>query len=336
ENSEYNSNSGDDLPNLIIDKQQILQYFYASENVQSEEWIIQQEYLHCYRYFHNLPEFEIWHKSISENQHTFYEVIQTGQSQKIKFDQKSTEVTHKKDKIYLYIKNALRIVIKEITGLNLSKDDLLKEEVKKPKNESVLREKSDTAIKIVEKQSSFLSYRNSSNGFDTFDKTLLTICLICEKEHMRKGKSGIEVIRVDNDSRTSKKKKVILHLDRLKSQLQHILQSHSQNNFTAIGKNIKIYNAKIMRSYNSQAKLTSNNWHLMLIKGHCGVGKSNKTTEKIKTLCHSDGFKSYLELDIKKLNLKDTLKLIISSESIYKLEATGYDIIILDKFETIT
>ncbi|CAG8577560.1 10682_t:CDS:2 [Cetraspora pellucida] len=98
----------------------------------------------------------------------------------------------------------------------------------------------------------------------------------------------------------------------------------------------------------------------MLIKGHCGVGKSNKTAEKIKTLCHSDGssisiliisgrhslahgqkvlfegFKSYLELDMKKLNPKDTPKLIISPESIHKLGATGYDIIILDEFETIT
>ncbi|CAG8541055.1 7299_t:CDS:2 [Cetraspora pellucida] len=114
-----------------------------------------------------------------------------------------------------------------------------------------------------------------------------------------------------------------------------------------------------MHSYNLQAKLTSSNWHLMLIKGHCGIGKSNKLAEKIKTLCHSDGssvliliisdwrslvysqkvlfkeFKSYLELDIKKLNSKDTLKLIISPESIHKLGATGYDIIILDEFETI-
>ena len=64
----------------------------------------------------------------------------------------------------------------------------------------------------------------------------------------KKGESGIEVIRADNDSRTSKKKKVIPRLDRLRSRLQHILQSHSQNNFTAIGKNIEIYNAKTMRS----------------------------------------------------------------------------------------
>ncbi|CAG8797280.1 23778_t:CDS:2, partial [Dentiscutata erythropus] len=88
--------------------------------------------------------------------------------------------------------------------------------------------------------------------------------------------------------------------------------------------------------YNLQAKLTSGNRHLMLIKGHCGVGKSNKTAEEIKTLCHSDGFKSYLKLDMKKLNPKDTPKLIISPESIHKLGATGYDIIILDEFETIT
>ncbi|CAG8616455.1 696_t:CDS:2, partial [Ambispora gerdemannii] len=373
---------------------------------------------------------------------------------------KSTEVTRKKDEIYLYIKNALRIAIKEITGLNLSKDDLLvadssneskwskhlilpryfvrgaskarkftsqilellpermhpfidekvnkdlhcfrlagshkakdssrikcicsnhtwreslithiekdstelwpyewEEEEKKLKNESVSREQSDTAIKIVEEQFPFLSYRNSSNSFDTFDRTLPTTCLICEKEHTRKGESGIEVIRADNNSRTSKKKKVISRLDRLRSRLQHILQSHSQNNFTAIGKNIEIYNAKIMRCYNLQAKLTSGNQHLMLIKEHCSVGKSNKTAEKIKTLCHSDGssvsiliissrhslahgqkvlfegFKSYLELDMKKLNPKDTPKLIISPESIHKLGATGYDIIILDEFETIT
>ncbi|CAG8788500.1 10552_t:CDS:10 [Gigaspora margarita] len=105
-----------------------------------------------------------------------------------------------------------------------------------------------------------------------------------------------------------------------------------------------------MRSYNLQTKLTSGNRHLMLIKEHCGVGKSNKTAEEIKTLCHSDsssvsiliisvlfeGFKSYLELDIKKLNSKDTLKLIISPKSIHKLGATSYDIILLDEFKTIT
>ncbi|CAG8807535.1 26198_t:CDS:2, partial [Dentiscutata erythropus] len=112
--------------------------------------------------------------------------------------------------------------------------------------------------------------------------------------------------------------------------------------------------------YNLQAKLTSGNQHLMLIKGHCGIGKSNKAAEEIKTLCYSDGssvsiliisgrhslahgqkvlfegFKSYLELDMKKLNSKDTPKLIISPESIHKLGATGYNIIILDEFETIT
>ncbi|CAG8829329.1 2116_t:CDS:1, partial [Dentiscutata erythropus] len=82
ENSEYNSDSGDDLPNLTIDKQQILRKYkylnrpncprkeclYASENIQPEGWIIRQEYPHCYRYFHNLSEFEIWHESIPENQ----------------------------------------------------------------------------------------------------------------------------------------------------------------------------------------------------------------------------------------------------------------------------
>ncbi|CAG8797916.1 36370_t:CDS:2, partial [Racocetra persica] len=91
-------------------------------------------------------------------------------------------------------------------------------------------------------------------------------------------------------------------------------------------------------------KLTSSNRHLMLIKERCGVGKSNKIAEEIRTLCHSDessvstliifgrrslahgqkvifeGFKSYLELDAKKLNPKDTPKLIISPESIHKLE----------------
>ncbi|CAG8651922.1 11151_t:CDS:1, partial [Paraglomus occultum] len=45
---------------------------------------------------------------------------------------------------------------------------------------------------------------------------------------------------------------------------------------------------------------------------------------------------SYLELDMKKLNPKDTPNLIISPESIHKLGATGYDVIILDEFETIT
>ncbi|CAG8851999.1 1944_t:CDS:2, partial [Racocetra persica] len=54
----------------------------------------------------------------------------------------------------------------------------------------------------------------------------------------KKGESDIEVIRADNDSRTT--------------------------------------------------KLTSGNQHLMLIKGYCSVGKSNKTAEEIKILCHSD------------------------------------------------
>src|SRR2546421_5050183 len=189
-----------------------------------------------------------------------------------------------------------------------------------------------------------------------------TTCSICEKEHMRegmygrwrgsyyflycfrqkKGESGIEIVRTDH-----KKKKDIPRLDRLRSWLQNISHSLSQNNFTTVGKNIEIYNAKTMHSYNLQAKLTSGNRHLMLIKGHCGVGKSNETAEEIKTLCHSDGssvsiliisgrrslahgqkvlfkvFKSYLELDMKKINSKDTPKLIISPESIHKLGATG-------------
>jgi len=38
----------------------------------------------------------------------------------------------------------------------------------------------------------------------------------------------------------------------------------------------------------------------------------------------------------KKFNPEDTPKLIISPESIHKLGATGYDVIILDEFETIT
>ncbi|CAG8605041.1 15299_t:CDS:2, partial [Dentiscutata heterogama] len=368
--------------------------------------------------------------------------------------QKSTDIMHKKDEISLYIKNALRIAIKEISRLNLLKNDIIIadssnemkwskhlilpryfvrsaskaqkftlrilellpermhpfidekvnkdlhcfrlagshkakdssrikriysnhtwreslityiekdsielwpyewKEDKKLKNESVSHEKSDTAIKIVEKQFSFLSYRNSNNGFDIFDKIWPTTCSICEKEHTRegmygrwhgsyyflycfrqkKGESGIEVVKADHN-----KKKVIPCLDRLRAWLQHRSQSHSQNNFTAVEKNIEIYNAKTMHSYNLQAKLTS--------------------AEEIRTLCYSDGssvstliisgrhslthgqkvlfegFKSYLKLDAKKLNPKDIPKLIISSESIHKLGATGYDVIILDKFETIT
>ncbi|CAG8785898.1 12694_t:CDS:2, partial [Dentiscutata erythropus] len=485
ENSEYNSDSGDDLPNITRDKQRVLRKYkylnhsdcprkeclYASENIQPEGWVIQQEFPHSYRYFDNLSKFEIWHESISENQRTFHEVIRIGQPQKIKIDmddelekfasypdpldriekalgqksfdgyianthlhtwQKSTDIMRKKDEISLYIKNALRIAIKEISGLNLLKNDIIIadssnemkwskhlilpkyfvrgaskarkftlrilellpermhpfidekvnkdlhcfrlagshkakdssrikricsnhtwreslithiekdsielwpyewEEDKKLKNESVSHEESDTAIKIVEKQFPFLSYRNSNNGFDIFDRIRPTTCSICEKEHTREGK---------------------------KRRNPHRSQSHSQNNFTAVGKNIEIYNAKTMHSYNLQAKLTSGNQHLMLIKGHCGVGKSNETAEEIRTLCHSDGssistliisgrrslahgqkvlfegFKSYLELDAKKLNPKDTPKLIISPESIHKLGATGYDVIILDEFETIT
>ncbi|CAG8762789.1 20772_t:CDS:2 [Racocetra persica] len=432
ENSEYNSDSEDDLPNLTRDKQRVLQkykylnrsdcprkeYFYVSENIQSEGWVIWQEFSHSYRYFDNLSEFKIWHELIPENQRTFHEVIRIEQPQKIKIDidgelekfalypdpldriekalgqksfdgyianthlhiwQKSTDIMCKKDEISLYIKNAFRIAIKEISGLNLSKNDIIiadflnemkwnkhlilpryfvREEDKKLKNESVSHEESDIAIKIVEKQFPFLSYQNSNNGFDIFDRIRPTTCSICEKEHMREGKkreSGIEVNRADHN-----KKKVILRLDRLRAWLQHRSQSHSQNNFTAIGKNIEIYNAKTMYSYNLQAKLTSGNRYLMLIKGHCGVGKSNKTAKEIRTLCYSDrssvstlvisgwhslahgqkvlfeGFKSYLELDAKKLNSKDTPKLIISPESIHKLGATGYDMIILDEFETIT
>ncbi|CAG8846154.1 34479_t:CDS:1 [Gigaspora margarita] len=176
ENSEYDS--GDDLPNLTINRQQISwkykylnrpncprkECLYASENIQSEGWIIRQEYPHGYRYFHNLYEFERWHESIPEYQRTFHEVIRIEQSQKIKIDmdgelekfalypdpldriekalgqksfddyiantrlhiwQKSTDIMRKKNEISLYIKNALRIAIKEITGLNLSKNDII-------------------------------------------------------------------------------------------------------------------------------------------------------------------------------------------------------------------
>lgn len=89
----------------------------------------------------------------------------------------------------------------------------------------------------------------------------------------------------------------------------------------------------------------SGNRHLILVKGHCGIGKSNRTAEEIKMLYRPDGeslnsplraspvsiliisgrrslargqktlydgFKSYIDLDIQKLNPKDTPKLVIS------------------------
>ena len=59
--------------------------------------------------------------------------------------------------------------------------------------------------------------------------------------------------------------------------------------------------------------------------------RSTLSRSWIKTLF--ERFKSYLELDVQKLNPKDTPKLIISPKSIHKLGATGYDIIILDEFE---
>ncbi|CAG8790669.1 5665_t:CDS:2, partial [Gigaspora margarita] len=44
------------------------------------------------------------------------------------------------------------------------------EEEKKLKNESILYEESDIAIKIVEQQFPFLSYQNSNNGFNIFNR----------------------------------------------------------------------------------------------------------------------------------------------------------------------
>ncbi|CAG8755094.1 16723_t:CDS:2, partial [Racocetra persica] len=315
--------------------------------------VIWQEFPHSYKYFDNLSEFEIWHESISENQRTFHEVIRIEQPQKIKINmdgelEKFASYSDPLDRI----KKALgQKSFDESLITHIEKDSIELwpyewEEDKKLKNESVSREESDTAIKIGENQFPFLSYRNSNNGFDIFDRIWPTTCLIYEKEHMREADHN--------------KKKVIPHLDRLRARLQHRSQSYSQNNFTAVRKNIEIYNAKTMHSYNLQAKLTSGNRHLMLIKGHCSIAKSNETAEEIRTLCHFDRssvstliisgwrslahgqkvlfeeFKSYLELDAKKLNPKDTPKLIINPESIHKLGATGYDIIILDEFKTIT
>ncbi|CAG8777205.1 14767_t:CDS:2, partial [Racocetra persica] len=60
--------------------------FGSPQSLQGVGWIIWQEYTHCYRYFYNLSEFEIWHESIPENQRIFHEIIRTGQSQKIKID----------------------------------------------------------------------------------------------------------------------------------------------------------------------------------------------------------------------------------------------------------
>jgi len=359
ETTEYNSDSGGDLPNLNVDRQRIWQQYcrkykylnradcpkgeclYTSEMVQPEGWIIQQEYPHCYRYFHNLIEFEKWHEAIPENQRTFHEVIRAGQSQKIKIDidgestklasypdplarddvsyfaeqiettlgqksfegiitkecfyqwQKSTEILRKKDEISMYIKNALQIAIKEITGSSLSINDILvadssnetkwsqhlilpkyfvrgaskaqkftarilelvpermhsfiDDKVNKSIHcfrlaeshkaedpscikrihsnhtwreslimlinedsielwpyeweedkmleikavEAILQhEEHDNVIKTVDNQFPFLCYQNSNNGFDIFDRTQLTICQICEKEHTRDGMYG--------------------------------------------------------------------------------------------------------------------------------------------------
>jgi len=98
------------LPNLTIDRQQILRKYkylnrpncprkeclYASENVQSEGWII--------RYFHN--------ESIPEYQPQKIKIDVDGELEKFAW-QKSTDIMRKKDEISLYIKNALRIAIKE-------------------------------------------------------------------------------------------------------------------------------------------------------------------------------------------------------------------------------
>jgi len=80
ENSGYNNDSGDDLPNLNVDRRQVWRKYkylnradcpkrgclYASEKGQPEGWVIRQEYPHCYRYFHNLIEFEKWHELFLE------------------------------------------------------------------------------------------------------------------------------------------------------------------------------------------------------------------------------------------------------------------------------
>ncbi|CAG8474367.1 6954_t:CDS:2 [Paraglomus brasilianum] len=72
----------------------------------------------------------------------------------------------------------------------------------------------DSAIKTVENHFSFPCYRNSSNG-------------------QKKGDPGIEIMKSGCG-----KKKTIPRLDRLRARLQ--LKSLSQNNFTAVGKNIEI------------------------------------------------------------------------------------------------
>ncbi|CAG8541037.1 7298_t:CDS:2 [Cetraspora pellucida] len=97
-NLEYNSNFGDDLPNLTIDKQQIFE----------------------------LEKFALYPDSLDRIKISLGQKSFDGFITNTYFHswQKSTEVIRKKDKIYLYIKNALQIAIKEITGLNLSKDNL--------------------------------------------------------------------------------------------------------------------------------------------------------------------------------------------------------------------
>ncbi|CAG8493894.1 1476_t:CDS:2, partial [Cetraspora pellucida] len=401
ENSEYNSDSGDDLSNLTRDKQRVLQKYkylnhsdcsrkeclYVSENVQPEGWVIRQEFPHSYRYFNNLSEFEIWHESIPENQRTFHKVIRIGQSQKIKINmngelEKFASYFNPLDRIAKalgqksfdgYIANTYLHTWQKSTDIMSRKFtsrilELLPERMHPFINEKINKDlhcfrlagshkaKDSSHIKRICSNHTWRELLITHIEKDSIelwpyeweeDKKL--------KNEQKKRESGIEVVRADHN-----KKKVIPRLDRLRARLQHRSQSHSQNNFTAVGKNIEIYNAKTMHSYNLQAKLMSGNQHLMLIKRHCGVGKSNETAEEIRTLCHSnrsfistliisgqyslaygqkvlfEGFKFYLELNAKKLNPKDILKLIISLESIHKLGATGYNVIILDEFETIT
>jgi hypothetical protein len=232
-------------------------------------------------------------------------------------------------------------------------------------------------VKLVEERYPFLVFRGKVNGRDDYNRQYSSLCDVCNTgaEHSSENMYGVwrngsyflhcyrasdtaEPIKIfEMKGIATKKAKLPSKMELLSSRLDS--PASMDVAFSRVAGSSQIYNNGTMRSYGLQ-RLLGGKRHLVLVKAHCGVGKSIQLSEELqglkakdgspasvlilsgrRSLAHGqkalfEGFELYLDRSSISFSPSQHPRLIISPESLHKIEATGYDVIVLDEFETIT